>query len=572
MYYNKYLLFYPDGYGDGGDSGDIGGGDGEVNPDDEGGSSVISDPLYSETVLDINSNIKKSTTTTTGKKYIKSLKVQDSETLINARGDSRDIRVIGTPGSGFNLEVNDSSGCSILEESLNQVEIPKNGVYTLKQSFPDISTSAQGGLVKEHYDIILTPNADATHNTSIDINENSTEEEITRVLEEIKNNPAPDYKIGKPSVTLHQYPDVTITVTNSSSQTGPALSVSGSNITKTNRANSEGIETVPYTLVITEDSTTAGYFYVNNGSFNKSLTTNTMLKKVISRPEGEFSKIGDLVLKPSTTRTDANGNITGDLTAGMKIYGKIEKTKIVTESLEVPTCKRKTDKFSLSDTVGLFPGMTINIPGETLVELVSVDCAKNITIDRKVAIQENREIIFKYETWSSVKEIRNQINSRGETEITTATPIHAVNGMELEFDDDTSQLDGTFRFSGSGSKTVTLVSNIDISKFGLHDITYTWNLDDFITRKPNAYDRAVDVPKNTTTFDVKLSRGDYDVNISSKTPTITKQPSHGAADTSDGLIITYVPDNGYVGDDEILYTIRDGTTTSEEKRITITVK
>ena len=571
MYYNKYLLFSPDDYGDGGDSGDGGGGDGEVNPDDVvvEGSSVSSE----ETAFYMDSNIKKSTTITAGKKYIRSLRVQDSEILINARGDSREIRVIGTPGSGFNLEVNDSSGCSILEESLNQVEIPKDGVYKFRQSFPDISTSAQGGLVKEYYDIILTPNADARHDASIDIdiNENSTEEEVAKAIEKIKNNPLPDYKIGEPSVTLHQHPDVTITVTNSSSQTGPALSVSGSDITKTNRANGGSVGTIPYTLVVTEDSTTAGYFYVNKGSFNKSLTTNTMLKKVISRPEGEFSKIGDLVLKPLTTRTDVNGNITGDLAVGMKIYGKIEKTKIVTESLEVPTCKRKTDKFSLSDTIGLFPGMTINIPGETFVELVSVDCAKNITIDRKVAIQENREIIFKYETWSSVKEIRNQINSRGETEITATIPIHAVNGMELEFDDDTSQVDGTFRFSGSGSKTVTLISNVDISKFGLHDVTHTWNLDDFITRKPNARDYTIDAPKNTFVT-VNLQRGDYDANVSSKTQSITRQPSHGTVGASDTGIITYIADKGYAGDDEILYTTSDGTTTSEEKRITITVK
>ena len=545
MYYNKYLLFSPDGYGSGGGSGD--GGSGEDGMD---------------------SGIEKSTTVA-AKKYIRSLQVQNRETLLNARGDSREIKVIGTPGAGFNLEINDSSGCSVLEEDLNQVEIPKNGVYTLRQSFPDISTSAQGGLIKEYYDIILTPNADARHDASIDIDENSTEEEVTKALEKIRNNPPPDYKIGEPSVTLYQYPDVTITITNSSSQTSPALSVSGSDITKTNRANGRGVGTIPYTLVVTEDSATEGYFYVNNGSFNKSLTTNTVLKKVVSRPINEFSMISDLVLKPLTTRTDVNGNITGDLTVGMKIYGKIEKTKIVTKSLEVPTCRRKTDKFSLSDTVGLFPGMTINIPGETLVELVSVDCDKNITIDRKVAIWENREIIFKYETWSGINEIKNQINSRGETEITTATHIHAVDGMELEFDSDGSQIDGTFRSSGSGSKTVTLISNVDISKFGLHDVTHTWNLDDFITRKPNARSFSVDVPKNAKAFEIGTANVDYD--FSTKTATITGDSNH-AFTYVDGRTIQYTPAEGFVGVDKILYTLSDGITASDEKTINITVK
>lgn len=574
MYYNKYLLFYPDDYGDGGDYGSSKG----AGSDNGGGSSgdpLYSDPLDDGTALDMDGNIKESTTIA-AKKYIRSLHVQDSKTLLSASGDSRDIKVIGTPGSGFNLEVNDSSGCSILEEDLNQVKIPKNGVYTLRQSFPDISTSAQGGLVKEYYNIILTPNADARYDTdSIKVlgdlleDENSTEEEVKKAITEYVPQQPPDFEIGKP-ITLYQYPNVTVTVTNSSSQTGPALSVSGADMAQKSRADREGGGEVKYTLVVTEDSSTAGYFYVNNGSFNKALTTSTMLKKVVSRPVDEFSEIKELILKPLTTRTDENGNITGDLVAGMKIYGKIEKTKIVTESLEVPTCRRKTNKFSLNDTVGLFPGMVISIPGESSAELISVDCAKNITIDRKIAIRENREIVFKYEVWSSVSEIKTQISNTGETCIITSDAIRVVDGMELEFDDNASQVGGTFRFSGSGSDTVTLVSIVEFSKFGLHDVTYTWNLDDFITRKPNARDYTIDVPKNTAVT-VNLLHGDYDANASSKTQSITGQPSHGTVAVSSPRII-YTPNNGYTGDDEILYEVRDGTTTSEEKRITITVK
>lgn len=575
MYYNKYLLFSPDDYGGGGGSGDGG--------SDEGG---------------MDSDIKKSTTVT-AKKYIRSLQVQDSETLLNARGDSREIKVIGTPGSGFNLEVNDSSGCSILEEDLNQVEIPKNGVYTLRQSFPDISTSAEGGLVKEYYDITLTPNADARHDTSIDISidENSTEEEIAKAIEKIRNKPpapAPDYKIGEPSVTLYQYPDVTITINDSSSQTGPALRVTNassgsSTITKKGKAGGGGSKTFTGTWIITENSATAGYFYVNNGSFNKSLTTSTMLKKVVSRPEGEFGRTSDIVLKPSTvrvfgeneitsgaftgvTRGNQDNPISGDITIGMKIYGKIEKTKIVTESLEVPTCRRKTNKFSLSDTVGLFPGMLIRVPGEPLAELISVDCAKNITIDKKIVIRENQEITLKYEIWSSVNGITNQINSKGETCIKISNSIYAVNGMELEFDDNTSQVSGTFRFSGSGSDTVTLKSEIAINKFGLGDVTYTLNLDDFITRTPNAYDYNIIVAKNDKVgVSIKIDDQDYDANASSKTITITGNPNHGAINVS-GRTISYLPRANYAGEDEILYTVSDGTNSSEEKQITITVK
>ena len=144
--------------------------------------------------------------------------------------------------------------------------------------------------------------------------------------------------------------------------------------------------------------------------------------------------------------------------------------------------------------------------------------------------------------------------------------------MELEFDDNTSRISGSFRFSGSGSDTVTLISDVDISKFGLQDVTYTWNLDDFISRNPNARDHAVDVAKNAASgVIVNMQNNDYDSNAATKTQVITKQPSNGVASTS-GRNITYNPHNGFVGSDEILFTVSDGRTSSAEKRITITVK
>ena len=70
-----------------------------------------------------------------------------------------------------------------------------------------------------------------------------------------------------------------------------------------------------------------------------------------------------------------------------------------------------------------------------------------------------------------------------------------------------------------------------------------------------------------------LTHGDHDANASSKTQSITRRPSHGTAVLSEtGRRLLYTPNNGYTGDDEILYTVSDGATTSEEKRITITVK
>ena len=506
-------------------------------------------------------------------RYVRSLQVQDADRLINSRGDSREIKVIGTPGAGFNLEINDSSGCSVLEESLNQIGIPKSGIYKLKQRFPDITTSAQGGLVNERYDIILTPNADSTYTPpKVDIDENSTEEEVQRFIEKTRNNPAPNYKIGEPSVTLYQYPDPTITITNSSTQTSPALAVSGADITKTSPAEHSSGQNVTYTLVVTEDSVTSGHFYVNEGNFNKAVTKNSTFTKVISRPEGE-GETNQIVLKPGTTRV-VDGVITSEVTPGMRVYGEVIKSKIVTKSLEVPSCKRATNKFSLSNTLGLFPGMVVSIPGLPVTELVSIECTKNVTLERKVIIPENTNIEFKYSTHTTVNKVMSQVNSRGETCIEVGIPFYAVDRMELSFDDDTSRVSGSFRFSGSGSKEVTLISQVNFSKFGRKDVEYAWNLDDVITRTPNARDYNIEVPRSTAsarTYTIDIKSGDYDANSASKTTAITRQPSNGTASVISNNI-AYVMAPGFRGSDEILFTRRDGTSTSAEKRITITVK
>ena len=503
--------------------------------------------------------------------YVKSLQVQDADRLINSRGDSREIKVIGTPGAGFNLEINDSSGCSVLEEDLNQIIIPKSSIYKFKQSFPDITTSAQGGLVEEYYEIILTPNADSTFTPlEIDVDENSTEEEIQKLIENIKRNPAPNYKIGEPSVTLYQYPDPTITITNSSTQTSPALSVSGANITKTSAAERSTEQDATYTLVVTQsESEIAGNFYINEGNFNKAVTKNSTFTKVVSRPDSE-GVTNNIQLKPGTTRV-VDGVITSEITPGMRIYGEIIKSKIVTKSLEVPSCRRATNKFSLSNTLGLFPGMVVKIPGMPITELVSVDCTENVTLEHKVIIPENTDIEFKYSTHTTVNKVISQVNSIGEACVEVGIPFNATDGMVLSFDDDTSRVSGSFRFSGSGSKQVTLVSQVNFSKFGRKDVEYTWNLDNVITRIPNARDYNIEVPRNTSTYTINVKNGDYDANSASKTTTITRQPSHGTASVvSNNIVYVVAPD--FRGSDEILFTLGDGTKTSAEKRITITVK
>lgn len=468
---------------------------------------------------------------------------------IKSTGETRKIKLRGTSGAGFSIEINDSSGDCILEEPLQNIEIPQTGTYILSQKFPDISTSASGGLVKESYEIIITPHADV-------------DTEISRI-------------------TLHQYPDITTTLAVSTSQTGPTLSVAGGSDITVKTAPDKKINIIKtQTLVITEGSGTAGFFYVKD-TFNDLLSKNTTItKKVTTKEEPKLGSY--VILKPLTTRAigatvsgtvtkgGQNYPITGDVASGMSVYGKITKDKIVHKSLEVATCRRATDKFELSDTVGLFPGMTGKVNGLNNFILTSVDCGKNITVDKKLIIPEDKDISFVYEVNSSVAKVHTQINENGDACVDLNSNIMIVNQMTLQLDDSKSQVFFDSIFSGSGSDSVTLVNNIEFSKSGLKDVTHTLDLDNIINRTPNIKNIKVDIAKNSGENQINTVKGDYDT--STKTAAVTGNARHGNSATKGTRVIFYTPPTDFVGTDRILYTLNDGTNTSAEGRIDITVK
>ena len=481
-------------------------------------------------------------------KKITAIKVQDVNTFISSRGETRQIKLRGTAGSGFSLEINDSDGDCILEEELQNIEIPRSGVYILNQKFPDISTSVTGGLTEEYYEIIITAHADV----SCDLDK----------------------------VTLYQYPDVTLTLANSSSPTlVPALSVSGANVTVTRPAKHEGSITQAQTLVITEDSGRAGYFYIN-GNVNNSISKNTVITRRV-KADADPKKSRYAILKPLTTRAiDATTSgevtrgsqaypITGDVSVGMRISGKITKSKTIHKSLDVSSCRKATNKFELDDTVGLLPSMFGSIDGLNDFQIVSIDCGKNITIDRKAVIPENTSVSFTYRVGSTIARVHTQVNEDGNACVDLSTEMMLIDGMDLELDDDRSRVTSSFAFSGSGTDTVTLTLKANFSGFGTRDITHTIDLDNIITRKPNARSFSIDIPKNSKPFYIGTSDFDYD--SSTKTATVTGDCKHGFTWVDD-RIIQYTPAEGFVGVDKILYTLSDGTTASDEKTINITVK
>ena len=465
---------------------------------------------------------------------------------IKSTGEIRSIKIYGTKSAGFSIEINDSSGDCILEQPLQNISIPDSGVYELKQVFPSITT----GFKEEYYTINITAHGDVY------------------------------YK--KNDIILYQYPNTTVTLAVSTTQTGPALAVTGGdNITVTKPAYFDSIIEKTQTLRITENpSDTAGALYVKD-NFNNSISKNTTFKRVITTSE-EPKKGSRVILKPSTvvsidattsgtiTKGSQNYPISGDVEPGMSVYGKITKDKIIHKSLDVATCQKATDRFELSDTIGLFAGMKVKINNIGTFFVTLVECGKNIKIDKKIIVPEDKTVTFYYEVFTYIGNVETQINENGNACVNLVNSIMIVDGMTLDLDNDSSKVKANSTFTGSGTNTLTIINNIIFSKFGNKNVTHTLDLDNIVTKTPNNKSFSVTIDKNSGENEIKTDTHDYDE--STKTATITAHARHGNSAVKSTRSVFYTPNTDFVGTDKILYTVSDGTNTSAEAQIDITVK
>lgn len=495
---------------------------------------------------------------------IHAVAVENVTKHLKSTGESRGITVSGTSGVGFTITIKDSSGCSIMEEELENVRIPSNGKYYFIQEFPHIKST----LKEEHYEIILTPHADVEYDYSGD------------------------------NIILKQYSVTTLTFTTkttASSTSTPVESitkvavgaVNGSDLVFTGEGSNSATNTK--TVSVTESSASDGFFYVKNLDFAKANSSGSVIKKVVNRSGPNFRE-SILNLKPLTTGTK-NDIESSDLVSGMRISGSVKEIKTVTNSLEVPDCKRKTDKFELENTTGLFEGMFLVLNNVVTASIVSVDCQRNITVSKKLVIRTGTKASFEYKSQARVRKVIAQVNSVGEACVEVDRSVYIPNGMILEFDDDTSSYVGTVTATGSGTNTIALTEKIQVKAFGTYDVTYVLDLSSLITRKPNIKDRVFETAANSSSERFNLSQGDNDSNKIGKQYTITKAPSHGSVIIRDAVDdgvnfpnLVYTPNPGFVGEEILKYRVdHDGTSAltdddtavnpmSDEKTIIITVK
>jgi hypothetical protein len=530
-------------------------------------------------------------------KRITSIAIKDRSKNIGPNGETRLVTIKGDPTATFTLTATTVSGCSILEEEIENFQLPSSGEYKFNIKFPKLDATK----VSETFTIETTPAADTklesvdVANSIYDISLDSkySEEELKEVKEFRAKFPIGNYFNIESKIELHQYKNPTITFTNTSTQTGPALTVTGTDVTKTGKAETRsrdiiGYTPTTYTLTIVENpADTGGYLYVkNNANLNDNITDNKTIKKVVRRETvGEATPTTTLRLSPApavsdgTTiastgmATDSSGNLISDLTPGMSVKGCVSYTKTVFDSVETSDCYLPVDQFNLSDTDNIFEGMIVSGKGiHDYPKVVSIDCdGATVTLSSKYVIRGGTTLKFEHCINTSVRKVETNNDVEGKACITI--PEHIIpDFMELSFAKDETIVNGTMKHSGSGSNGVTLTTELDVVKFGKEDVTKTLNLDNFIITKPNAFDQDVLIKKDTGTS-IYMLKGDYDDNIASKTVTVTANPKHGAVGAWDSSTktIRYTPDTGFTGLDSFSFTVSDGVNSSDEKKVFITV-
>ena len=223
------------------------------------------------------------------------------------------------------------------------------------------------------------------------------------------------------------------------------------------------------------------------------------------------------------------------------------------------------------------------VSGKGIIEtaIKSIDCDNKIILSKKHVIKRDTELTFTKEWRTGVGEVI-ECSSEGSTSIVPKSPQDIPNGTEILFDDNANLLKGRIAYSGSGTNTIVLTIYLHPIRYGFKNVTYTLDLDNIITRKPNAYDQEISIKKNSGGFNIGILSRDVDADRASKIGTVIRTPSHGtvAAWNDARKTFQYTPHAGFCGEDSFTFTtgIYDGEDppviieSSEEKTVRIIVK
>jgi hypothetical protein len=465
---------------------------------------------------------------------------------IPSKGATSEISISGTHGAVFTLTIKNGSGVNILEDPLEDIVIPKSGVYKLKQKFPAYESNDFTRIDnQEVYTIELLPRAH------------------TMLSEDIE------------PIQLYQYIDPTITITSTSTHSivGSDATLKGSAFllpitkpsnfkTSSSSLFADKFGKITYDITVVNEG---NLLYVSRRpDLSIDLKKSTDLKRNVGIVKGEET---DVVLTLSPDNTD---QFSTPIKEGMVYNSSYTYTKLFDSNVSDYNEMGFATKIRLTDTDNLRVGMSItgnNIKRNATI--TSIDSDTDITISLK-------QKLTRYDQLTFTKKVGGVVMSVNEDGIESGSLEPIPRNTELTFSNDSTSINGRIISKGSGTDTITLNGVYQVVMFGKEDVTFTQLTDNFISTTPNAHTQYIKTTKNTrVTFDVLAF--DTDSNKSSKTPINEAQddPSHGTVDESAWAAgvgtTTYTPKTNYTGTDKFYFYAHDGATLSTRTPIYITI-
>ena len=472
---------------------------------------------------------------------------------IGKNGDTLSVIIKGKKPI-YSIEVTDSSGRSILEKEIKNFKQVDNR-HVIPIRFPKLLS----GKKSEVYDFKLIPSA----NIEYDVRK--------------FKYATPTVKAGIIVGKIWQYADpvLTLTALTDSIITG-SFSQTSVDVTGKPRS-SRDFESKTHT---TNLNVSSGNLYLKN---DVELNLSTLIKAAGENNVSTRYKSGEKGF-PTCVSEIAVEHGTANLEVGMTLKGEVEITKTIMKKVvdeQKPAYDQEVQYnastrvavaddalsavYDVQSTEDLFPGMLVT--GENVsTELISIDSEKRVTLGRSYDLIKDTTLRFSHVSSARIAEIK------GKELISVSPCIELPNQAALTFESGVkSRLYGSVTVDNSGSSTMVVTSTIDDALFGQADETFSLSIGDFITTKPNANNYYIEVAKNSFSY-INFISTDNDQNRFSKTVNILSNNIGELTNTDNSWYKRYTPTPNYTGKDRVRFTVSDGTTSSDEKSIFITVK
>jgi hypothetical protein len=505
---------------------------------------------------------------------------QEGNMIFKRTGDIFSLKIKGINSPTFTLSLKDSSGCDVLQDKYKNIVI--KGAYDISEVIPPLPP----GGTSEIYDLKITIPAD----TKYLFFASGATEVFTGVIDmKIYQYKDAEYTFTVPNSTLSGV------TTSSTSLVEGKISPTSGNSTFSGNVNSESDTIITHTTTLSHANTD---IFVKNPmpGFHNLVTRSNVIKKYVVREDSTDTSEVSQIMVVARPEVDSGGDAIyqGDIKKGMIFSSEVTKTKTIRKSVDLDIhkepcddCPEKdilTNKFEIDNTSDIFEDMIVSgvnsTGGSFSAILESIDCDRGITLSSPHIINNETDLTFEYNVGGTVGEVRD--TRKGQL-VSLPTKVKLPNGSEMIFENgNTSNIAGYIRYSASGAKEITVTTTIHQIKYGQEDVTFTLNIDDFISFTPNDGDQYVTIGKNATNHVIDFFKNNSDIGRhSTRTVTILSQPKSGTIttrSTPNSWKGTYTPNPNFTGKDKITFFSHEGEASfgddnaSEGATIFITVK